>query len=93
MVDLSTTTVQTKVMAAGATHTPISRALSHAFMVLCGKTGAACRAMPMTAAATRPTGIANHSAGVPPGLMRPNPHGFFSGFLYMPGLLSGMISR
>ena len=80
MVDLSTTTVQIKVMAAGATHTPISRALSHAFMVLCGKTGAACRAMPMTVATTRPAGMASRSAGGPLGLMRPNLHGFFADF-------------
>ena len=72
-VDLSTTTAQTKAMDAGVTHTPISRALSHAFMVLCGKTGADCRTMPMTVAITRPAGMASRSAGGPSGLMRPNP--------------------
>lgn len=68
MVDLSTTTVQTKVMAAGVTHAPMSRALSHAFMVLCGKIGADCRTMPMTVATTRPAGMAIRSAGGSAGL-------------------------
>ena len=86
MVDLSTTTVQTKAMDAGATHAPMSRALSHAFMVLCGKIGADCRAMPMAAAATRPAGMASRSAGGPPGLMRPNLYGFFADFSHKPGL-------